>query len=1251
MFCCEHTFMDRTRGVCRHASIHALAILLLCAPPDTQADTHRLPLLPSASDELREGFVRIINHSDAAGRVAVTAIDDSGRSFGPVTLAMARGQAIGFSSTDLEQGNDALGIASGIGSGYGDWRLVLDTTLDIEPLAYVRTPAGFIDSLHDVVPRRPFYHRVTLLAPDSFLPDGSAVRLINSTAEAADVVIFGVDDGNALASGHVSIGLPAGAARTVTARELENGAAGLQGRLGIGAGDWQLLVFTDAAIEAMTVLDASSGPLANLSAAQVDEGSILLFLAAGDPWREGRLRITNRSGAGQIRIRALDDAGRSFGPVTLTMEGARTVTLTSGDLEAGNAAMGLPRGLGRGTGDWRLVLESDLNLDVFGYVRSQDGVISSAHNVAVEGRRRHHVPFFNPASDHGQTSRLRLINPSDGEAQVLIRAWDDVGAAAPEGAVSLSVPAGASTSLSADALEVGGSGLNGRLGAGQGGWRLAVEADRDIRVMSLAEDTAGHLTNLSTSLVRPSFLDPCVGGPSDADGDGVSDHCDREPDTARTLAGCSDGSYVPGADESPGLVRDCEVLVGFANHQAQSGELSADHVLHNWGTGDQRIIGSWAGIEIRGGRVTAIRLSETQSEPGGLTGSIPPQFGELAGLRVLDLSGNELSGWIPWELGNLPFLQILNLSGNRLIGALAPEFANLAYLHELNLRSNRLTGTLPRRLWARAASRELMLSYRDNAILGFGPASSGSERPPDSEDAENNGNASHHSVAWYQGPLVWEWDWQGEPVQHQRPVLGRWAVLAVRVDHDFPTPPPVITRVLDSQGNVLSERLAEAAPANTISTGSDMWRTEYVFELPGSLYRAGNELVHVIDPYDELAETDENDNVGEPIALYGDRFTPFRATFIPLYFTGDDPPTIDAEALMTGVRAYLPIADDYEVQVALPRQSNAGSFDQLIDEVRAIWNAEADPDEYYHGVYLWPWLGGGTGLARTGGIAEVFGNVAVSAIAPSVVIPHEFGHNLGLRHPPGCSAGSVDTGYPYQNGELGPVAGWDVQWRRFVSNADESHTDLMSYCGQYEFVSAYQYRKAANFRLGRHLVTSASGGRPFARSALAAQRTGTPVGQSTSVPQQPAQGSDDVAGFGLSEPEQLVLEADAGGGLALSGRIDASGLWSLTQAQTTARGPRAPPPDGSFTLILLDEAGEELYREPLSVNSLSHGDEAGWAARTPVPTGTARQLAVVDSAGVEVLRQELPALEQGAATAGASCSDPSATAGQQGGRC
>ena len=60
-----------------------------------------VPLLPPASDAGRQGFVRVINHSDQAGEVAVTAIDDAGTRFGPATLAIGAWASTHFNTSDL----------------------------------------------------------------------------------------------------------------------------------------------------------------------------------------------------------------------------------------------------------------------------------------------------------------------------------------------------------------------------------------------------------------------------------------------------------------------------------------------------------------------------------------------------------------------------------------------------------------------------------------------------------------------------------------------------------------------------------------------------------------------------------------------------------------------------------------------------------------------------------------------------------------------------------------------------------------------------------------------------------------------------------------------------------------------------------------------------------------------------------------------------------------------------------------------
>lgn len=72
---------------------------------------------------------------------------------------------------------------------------------------------------------------------------------------------------------------------------------------------------------------------------------------------------------------------------------------------------------------------------------------------------------------------------------------DDQGESA--GEVSLSLPAGASRTVGAQALEAG-EGVAGALGEGQGKWRLIVNSDEPVQVLSLLRSANGRLTNLST---------------------------------------------------------------------------------------------------------------------------------------------------------------------------------------------------------------------------------------------------------------------------------------------------------------------------------------------------------------------------------------------------------------------------------------------------------------------------------------------------------------------------------------------------------------------------------------------------------------------------------------------------------------------------------------------------------------------------------------------------------------------------------
>ena len=214
--------------------------------------------------------------------------------------------------------------------------------------------------------------------------------------------------------------------------------------------------------------------------------------------RQGFVRVANLDArGGQVRILPVDDAGRAGDALTLAIGAGETVHFNSGDLETGNAAKGLTGASGRGTGDWRLELTSDLDLDVLAYIRHADGFLTTMHDVAARTADGHQVPTFNPASNVTQRSLLRISNLGAEEAEVAIRGVDDDGRS-PGGDVRARVPTRASLLLRAEDLEAGGAGLTGRLGDGAGKWRLAVRSAGELSVMSLLASPEGQLTNLST---------------------------------------------------------------------------------------------------------------------------------------------------------------------------------------------------------------------------------------------------------------------------------------------------------------------------------------------------------------------------------------------------------------------------------------------------------------------------------------------------------------------------------------------------------------------------------------------------------------------------------------------------------------------------------------------------------------------------------------------------------------------------------
>ncbi|KAI9161674.1 hypothetical protein LWI28_019615 [Acer negundo] len=150
-----------------------------------------------------------------------------------------------------------------------------------------------------------------------------------------------------------------------------------------------------------------------------------------------------------------------------------------------------------------------------------------------------------------------------------------------------------------------------------------------------------------------------------------------------------------------------------------------DHITHNpnnllaknWSR--STFVCNWIGVTcgVRHQRVMALNMSDF-----GLTGTIPPQLGNLTFLTLVDIKNNSFHGSLPEEfarlrrlkfidftsnnfsteipswLASLPKLQHLILNQNSFKGTIPPFLGNISSLQELRLMDNKLSGGVPKEL-------------------------------------------------------------------------------------------------------------------------------------------------------------------------------------------------------------------------------------------------------------------------------------------------------------------------------------------------------------------------------------------------------------------------------------------------------------------------------------------------------------------------------------------------------------------------
>jgi Leucine-rich repeat (LRR) protein len=126
----------------------------------------------------------------------------------------------------------------------------------------------------------------------------------------------------------------------------------------------------------------------------------------------------------------------------------------------------------------------------------------------------------------------------------------------------------------------------------------------------------------------------------------------------------------------------------------------------------------WYGVTVKNDHVTRLTLLNKN-----LSGTIPPDIGDLGHLTYVNLSNNNLTGSLPAQLFTLTGLSSLSLSSNSFSGITLDDFLPLTNLSNLEMNSCNISGTIPPAIAGLSKLSYLLLN--NNNLSGSLPAELG----------------------------------------------------------------------------------------------------------------------------------------------------------------------------------------------------------------------------------------------------------------------------------------------------------------------------------------------------------------------------------------------------------------------------------------------------------------------------------------------------------------------------------------------
>jgi hypothetical protein len=400
-----------------------------------------------------QGYLRVINTGSAATPVSVAVIDGATGvvgSSGQLTASLPAGAAVTFSAQQVET---ALGQALAASSRP---RIRVTASSQIEVQSFMSNPGGIVTQVSDALTASTGY------AVRSYVPAANAsggytsfIRVINIGTAASPIQATLIDDttGTAGASGQLIASLPAGAAVTFTAQQVE---AALGASLNASSRPRISITAVSVPLEVQSFIANPGGAVTQIGGASSGTAvTVRSYIPAANASSgySGFIRIINTSTAATPITLDLRDGDTG----ALTVSGKQLVASLPAGAATTFSAQQIETALGvslAASARPRIQVTANVSVEVQSFMSNPGGTVTQLSG-AQSGSSldvRTYIPAANAAG--GYASFIRVINTGTTATPVTVAVVNGTtGVVGTSGQLTASLPAGAAVTFTAQQVE------------------------------------------------------------------------------------------------------------------------------------------------------------------------------------------------------------------------------------------------------------------------------------------------------------------------------------------------------------------------------------------------------------------------------------------------------------------------------------------------------------------------------------------------------------------------------------------------------------------------------------------------------------------------------------------------------------------------------------------------------------------------------------------------------------------------------